>query len=140
MSVKNYLGVSPCPAFGNLTALRSVILLECYLCQTFLRDGTTNHILSCAGPMVLVFTIISGVGLISSPQSPPPGSSYGPSASRHKKAETQNMKLLPESNNPIFLLMQVETLICQSHNKGHEGRFPAQPQSICQLQKEIFTF
>ena len=52
----------------------------------------------CAGPMVLVFTIISGVGLISSPQSPPPGNPYGPLA--HKPPlRAQNMKLGPESNS-----------------------------------------
>ena len=125
MSVKNYLGVSPCPAFGNLTALRAEILLECYLCQTFLRDGTTNHILSCAGPMVLVFTIISGVGLISSPQSPPPGSSYGPLASCTKKAEAQNTKLLPESKSYLHVDSSWDADL--SPDKGNlVGRFQAQ--------------
>ena len=51
--------------------------------------------------MVLVFTIISGVGLISSPQSPPPGSSYGPLGEKpaQKNQPAQNMKRLPESKS-----------------------------------------
>ena len=75
--------------------------------------------------MVLVFTIISGVGLISSPQSPPPGSSYGPLASCTKKAKAQNTKLLPESKSYLHFDSRWDADL--SPDKGNLiGRFEAQ--------------
>ena len=84
--------------------------------------------------MVLVFTIISGVGLISSPQSPPPGSSYGPLASCTKKAEAQNTKLLPESKSYLHVDSSWDADLSPDKGKPHRKIW-----STNHLQKGIFT-